>query len=215
MNRLALPLLALVLVFLSACAPAVPGPVAIVNGIEISREEFDREVDYELASFVQGDYELTEEELELVQEAVLVRLINNCLLLEAAAAVGITRETVDYGGTIAEIIANYESEAEFEAELLESGFSREEFRGLIADALVIEELFEAELQLSSLEVSDEEIDVVVAEYLATLGEEAQDIDPEDVRFYVALSLLEQMAYEQKMAYTQGLWEQSDIEYFEL
>ncbi len=215
MNRIALPLLALVLVFLSACAPDVPGPVAIVNGIEISREEFDREVDYELASFIQGDYELTEEELELVQEAVLERLINNCLLLEAAAAVGITRETVDYEGTIAEIIANYESEAEFEAELLESGFSLEEFRGLIADALVIEELFEAELQLSSLEVSDEEIEVVVAEYLATMGEEAQDIDPEDVRFYVALSLLEEMAYEQKMAYTQGLWEQSDIEYFEL
>lgn len=214
MKKLAPSLLAFALVFLTACNPVDPGPVATVNGVEITRAEFNREVEFELASFVDGEYELTDEDIEVVQEAVLERLINNHLLLEAAAAVGITHETVDFEGTFAEIIGNYDTETEFEAELLENGFTVEEFRGLIADALVIEELFEVELHLSSLEVSDDELEAVVAEYLAILGEEAQDIDPEDIRLYVEQSLKDEMAYELRMTFIQDLWEQGEIEFLE-
>lgn len=214
MKKLAVSLLAFFLVLLTACNPGASGPVAIVNGVGISQEKFNRELEFELASFANADHELTDEDIELVKEAVLDRLINNCLLLEAAATAGLTEETVDLEGTLSEIIGNYDDEAAFEADLVENGFTLEEFREMVADALVIEELFEVELQLSSLEISDEEVEEVLEEYLAVLGDEIQELDPEDVRLYVTYSLLEEKAYELKMDFIQDLWEHSDIEYFE-
>lgn len=202
------------LVFLTGCAPAAKGPVAIVNGVEIARADYERELHFELASFTRAGYELSKEELKIVEETVLERLINNCLLLGAAEAAGINRDSVDVQGTLEKIISNYEDEAEFEAELEANGFTREEFQELIAEALIIEELFELELKLSTVEVNDEEIEAEVQEYLDALGDEAEELDVEEVRSYFAYVLVQEKIHELKMGYIQELREQSDIQYLD-
>lgn len=208
--------LAFLLAILIGCTPVAQGPVAIVNGVEISRADYDRELEYELASFTQAGYKLSEEELRIVQESVLERLINNCLLLGAAEAAGITRESVDVEGTLEKIISNYEDEAQFQADLKENGFTLEEFRDLIAEALIIEDLFEAELKLSAVEVSEEVIDALVEEYLATLDEDedVEQLDMEAVRSYFAYALAQEKANAMRMDYIEELREQSEIEYLD-
>lgn len=212
MKRMLPVLLFSLFLLVAACTPE---PVAIVNGVKISRADYDMEYKYELSNYSQQGYQLEDDEKETLKEQVLDRLVNNQLLLQAAEKAGITRDTVDVQGTLDEIIQRYDDKDAFEADIKDSGFNIEEFKGLIADILIIEDLFEAKLNLSSLVIAEEEIETAAAEFLSSMGDEAAELDPDEVLEYIAYSLKEIKAGELKMEYIEKLREESDIEYFDL
>jgi len=216
LKKLAVSVIIFTLSILTVGCGSKTNPVAIVNGMEISRADYDAELEFELYGFEQQGYQLKEEELEMVKEQVLDRLINNRLLLQAAEQAGISPDSVNADAELVEIIAGFESEEEFQAALKQSGFTLEVYTRLIAEYLMIEDLFEAELNISALTVSDEEVQTAVAEFMASISEEdAEDLDPEDVKEYFAYSLVQDKANQLKGDFIQELRENSEIEYLDL
>lgn len=187
------------------------GPVAIVNGVDISREDFDNELKFELAAYENQGVTLTDEQIDEVKKYVVDRLINTQLLKEAAAKAGITAASVDIDKELAAVKASFEDEATFEKALADANFTLEAYRSALTDVLMIEALFEKELELSKIEVGDEEIQEIVDLYLEKYeGEE--EIDEEDLREYAAYNLKEQKAESMRSAYVEKLRKDSEIKY---
>lgn len=198
---------------LAACDKTPTGPVAIVNGVEITREAFDSELEYDLEYFNSQGMTLTDQELAEVKQNVVDRLINTHLLKEAALKAGINADTVDVDGELATIMESFEDEADFEQALAEADFTLESYKQVLADMLMIEALFEQELELSKIEVGEEEIEAMIASYLEYYGEE-DDIDEEELREYAIYVLKERKIESLRFEYLEKLRGESDIEYLD-
>ena len=189
------------------------GPVAIVNGVEISRDDFNTELKFELAAYETQGVTLTDEQIEEVKQYIVDRLINTQLLTEAAAKAGITVASLDVDGELAAVIESFEDETTFEKALAEADFTLESYKAALTDVLMIEALFEKELELSKLDVSEEEIQAMVDIYLENYeGEE--EIDEEDLREYLTFTLKENKAESMRGEYVEKLRKESEIKYLD-
>lgn len=195
---------------LAACDKTASGPVAIVNGVEISREAFDSELEYDLDYLNSQGITL---ELSEVKQNVVDRLINTHLLKEAAVKAGIDAGTVDVEGELAAIMEAFEDEADFEQALAEADFTLESYKLVLTDMLMIEALFEQELELSKVEVDEEQVQAMVDFYLEKYGEE-DDVDEEDLREYVTYTLTQEKIDSLRNDYLEKLRQDSDIEYLD-
>ncbi len=189
------------------------GPVAIVNGVEISREAFDSEVNYDLASYESQGVTLTDEEIKQVKQYAVDRLINTHLLKAAAIKAGITAESVDVEKELAAVKDSFPDEDAFEQALTDAEFSLESYKSVLTDILMIEALFEQELELSKIEVGEEDIQAAVDLYLQNY-EGDEEIDEEDLREYLAYTLKEQKADSMRSDYIAQLRKDSEIEYLD-
>lgn len=196
---------------LAGCAKK--GPVAIVNGVEISREAFDSEVKYDLASYESQGVTLTDKEIAEVKQYAVDRLINTHLLKEAASKAGITAESVDIEGELAAVKDSFTDEAAFLKALTDAGFTLESYQSVLAEILMIEALFEQELEFSKIEVGEEEVQAMVDLYLQNYEEE-EEIDEADLREYVAYTLKEQKAEAMRSEYIEKLRKESEIKYLD-
>ena len=205
--------LSLVLI-VAACSSGNTGPVAIVNGTEITREAFQSELDYNLLQYQQQGVELSAEDLASLEQFVVDNLVNTALLVEAAEKAGFTPETVDVDGEIAGIASQFEDEEQFEEAIVAEGMSLEDYKGLIAEYLMVQNLFEAELNLDNVVVSDEEVQEMLDMFMAQYeDDEETDVDIEDARAYFA-SVLEEEKIDQLIGeFIEQLRENSNIEYF--
>jgi hypothetical protein len=194
---------------LAGCAKK--GSVAIVNGVEISREAFDSEVNYDLASYESQGVTLTDEDIAQVKQNAVDRLINTHLLKEAAIKAGITAESVDVDGELTAVKDSFSDEATFNQALADAEFTLESYKSVLTDILMIEALFEQELELSKIEVGEEEIQAMVDLYLENYGGE-DEIDEEDLRDYLAYTLKEEKAEARRSEYIEKLRKESKIEY---
>lgn len=199
------------LLSLSGCAKK--GPVAIVNGVEISREAFDSEVKYDLASYESQGITLTDEEIAEVKQYAVDRLINTHLLKEAAIKAGITAGSVDVDGELEDIKDSFSDETAFNQALADAGFTMESYKTVLTDILMIEALFEQELELSKIEVSEEDIQAMVDLYLENYGED-EEIDEAELREYVAYTLKDQKAEALRSEYVEKLRKESEIKYLD-
>ena len=189
------------------------GPVAIVNGVEISREDFNTELKFELAAYETQGVTLTDEQIKEVKQYIVDRLINTQLLKEAAAKAGITAASLDVDGEFAAVKESFEDEATFEKALAEADFTLESYKAALTDVLMIEALFEQELELSKLEISEKEIQAMVDIYLENYeGEE--EIDEEDLREYLTYTLKEKKAESMRGEYVEKLRKESEIKYLD-
>ncbi|NLY32688.1 MAG: hypothetical protein GX065_07830 [Firmicutes bacterium] len=197
---------------LVACDKTPTGPVAIVNGVEITREAFASELEYDLEYYTSQGMELTDQELAEVKQIVVDRLINTHLLKEAALKAGINADTVDVDGELAAIMESFEDEADFAQALAEADFTLESYRQVLADMLMIEALFEQELELSKIEVEEEAIEAMIASYLEYYEED--DTDEEELREYAIYVLKERKIESLRLEYLEKLRGESDIEYLD-
>lgn len=219
LKKLFLAVLVLSLVLAAGCGNStLNGPVARVNGIEISRADFDAEVEAEIDGYVNQGYDLTDDDILMVEEYVLERLINNAMLLDAAEKSGITEGSVDIDGEIDEIKKQFEDEDEFLLALEEMEISLEEYRVLVAEYLIIEDFFKQELDLDNVQVSEEEIQELVDEFFSEYDgedeDEDEDIDPEFVWNYFSDSLKEERINSLITDLIEELREDSEIEYLD-
>lgn len=217
LKKLFLAVLVLSLVLAAGCGKSsLNGPVARVNGIEISRVDFDAEVKAEIDGYVNQGYELTDDDISMVEKYVLERLINNAMLLDAAEKSGITESTVDIDGEIDEIKEQFEDEDEFLLALEEMEISMEEYRVIVAEFLIIEGFFKQELDLDNVQVDDEEIQEMVDEFFSDYegDDEGEDIDPQFVWDYFSDSIKEEKINSLISGLIEELRDNSEIEYLD-
>jgi glycerophosphoryl diester phosphodiesterase len=208
--------MALSLMFIvAACSSGNNGVVAIVNGIEISREAFDTELNYNLQEYQQQEVELSEEDLETLKQLVLDKLVNTALLVDAAKKAGFTPGTVDIDGEMASIIAQFQDQDQFEQALAAEGLSLDDYKELIGEYLMVQGLFEAELDIDSVMVNDDEVQEMLDMFLAQYGDEDADFDVEDARAYFASTLREEKIDALIGDFIQELRQNSEIEYFKI
>lgn len=209
-------LAALVLSFLlvvAGCRSGPEGPVARVNGIDIAREVFNYELETELDTYRQQGYQLTADDIRLVKEHVLDRLINNAMLLDAAEKKGISADTVDVDGEISLIMSQFQDEAEFLLALEEINVTLEEYRRLVAEFLIFERLFQHELDLDNVQVSDEEVQVVFDDFMEEYADD-ESLDPDTLWDSIRVSITEDRINQLIFAFIAELRDSSFIEYFD-
>lgn len=214
-QKYALLFAALAVLLVGACranSPDTPDIVARVNGMEIARSEFETELAFEISVFTRQGMELSAQDRETLKKLVVERLINNRLLLDAAQAAGITPDTVDVEASVLAIVRLYGDEDALAQELEVSGLTMDRFRMLVTEALIIEELFEAKLQLSAVQVTEEEIAAEVEKFLAAVGD-VEELEDDLVWEYVANELARQKAEDLKYQFIKQLRDNSEIEYF--
>lgn len=185
--------------------------VAMVNGTELTREEFDSIVEYNVAYYESQGSQLSDEDLETIQELVLESMIDDYLLLDAADNAGFTPETVDVDGEIASLIEEqFEDESKFEEYIQDLGLNRDEYREQMARVLMIDEHLEAELELSQVEVSEDELNAAVDDFMES--DDEMELEREYVEEYFASTLVEEKTNEMIYEYLEELRADSEIEY---
>lgn len=201
--------------FFGAAACGKKGPVAIVNGVEITRQAFDTEVKYDLLEYGAQGLDLKAEDIKGIKHAALDRLITIFLLKEAAIAKGINVADGDVDKYISEVVDTFSDEAAFLSALEEEELSLDSFRDTVFDILLIEALFEEELALSSIQIEEERIEELITTLLAHTDEaEQKEIDMDDLHEYANYILSQERAEYLRNEYIEKLWQDSEIEFFD-
>lgn len=192
----------------------VPEVVAVVNGEDISRDEFVEAYEGELQRAMMMQQSTGEEpDQEALKQQVVQMLVNNRLLTQAAADAGIEATDEDIDATLEEVAAQngLGSVDELIAALAEQGLSEEEIREEAATQYQLTTYIENETDVA--EPSEDELreqyDLLVEQQEG--AEEAGEIPPfEEVRDQLA----EQAVSEQQNAATEelidALREQGDV-----
>lgn len=198
---------------LAACNKTTAGAVAIVNGVEITREAFDLELEYELEYYNKEGITHTDQELAELKKGVVDRLINTHLLKEAAIKAGIEADSVGVENELATVMQGFDDEAAFNQALEDADFTLESYKQVLAEMLMINDLFEQELELSKIQVEEEQIQSMVDYYLNYYSEE-EDIDEEELRDFVIYSLKQQEADSLRNGFIEKLRLESEINYLD-
>ncbi|OWZ82922.1 SurA N-terminal domain-containing protein [Natranaerobius trueperi] len=193
--------------------------VAIVNGQEIDKEEFEETKDYFAQIYeAQGiDLDEDEEMNEQVTRQVIDELVSEELLIQEAKDLEISpnEELVE------EELEEYKNEFEDDDQLEEQlGLSVEQLEQQISDSLMIDKLIDEQVQDDDLNISEDELKQMYDQQI----EQQQEMMPEDEEideaelpeFEEIKSDLEEMALEEKKQEQVGkliheLKDESDIE----
>lgn len=142
------------------------GPVARVNGTEISRETYDRAYGQYAAAFG-AETGVTEAQL---QEQALTDLINSALLKDAALAAGFAPTEEETDAEIAAIVAGTGGQEAFDEQIASAGITPEEVRAQIYEQLAMNAYLQSEANLESVTVTEEEITAFYEEASASNAE---------------------------------------------
>jgi peptidyl-prolyl cis-trans isomerase C len=149
--------LAIVTISFTSCSDDTGELAAKVNGTAITLEELDSSVESAKVQFAAQGRTITEADTESFRSEVLENLIANELMLAYAVENDYTIEDEAFETEIAGIEAQFGSRDEFLAALEEQGFTEERLREEIRTGMIIESVFETEIDLESA-VTDEEIE---------------------------------------------------------
>ncbi len=156
---LALGLGLVMILGLVGCSDSKVGPVASVDGREISSERFEKDYNLYKGIYTQqlGEEALDEEisegvtVKEFIKQEVLNKLIMEDIILNDAKEKGIKVEDKDIEKTEKEYLENFGGEEKLNEYLKESGLSKEDYRNVIKNNLTFEkhkEKIEADYKIS-------------------------------------------------------------------
>jgi hypothetical protein len=135
--------------------------VAIVNGEAISRGELDA---FELQMTAGGPAATATAEKAALDQKGLEILIARMVLLQAAKSAGFTASTTEVDAQIAAAIERAGSQDALAKELLAQGLTEEKLRTRIGENTAIQAYLDAQLDLPSLTVSEDEIQATYAQF---------------------------------------------------
>ena len=167
---------------------------------------------YDLEAYKAEGITLSKEDEEAIKQSALERLIGTFLLKEAAAKAGLSAESIDVEGEMAAVRGEYADEAAFIRALADADFTLDTYRTALTDILIIEALFEQELELSKVTVSEEEVQERVDLYLENYEGE-DELDLEELEEYARYMLSEDKAQALRNQYLDRLWQESEIEFY--
>ncbi|NNL78399.1 MAG: peptidylprolyl isomerase [Desulfobacterales bacterium] len=150
--------LALILVFMPAMAEEKKpseDKVAVVNGIVITRVQYNREVNIQRERVSRQGRKVSEAQLPAMRNQVLEGLIEREILVQESRKAGIRVSDQKIDEQMANIKKRYPDENEFKNALSKMGFSEDEVKTQIEQGLAIRELIDKQIA-GKVEVTDKE-----------------------------------------------------------
>jgi hypothetical protein len=192
-------------------------PLLIINGEEVTRGVFDAQFE-RTKQLVAQQYGIdvdAEENAMLIpelQHQTIENLIGQRVLTQEAEGLGMEVTEEQLSENINMLIQQFGGQEGFQEALEADNLTEEDLEHLVYEELLISQLFEAELNFDSIEVTDEEIEEFYAQYELTMEQQGEDIPPlEDLEEQITQQLKQQKAQEEQQTYISALMERSDIE----
>lgn len=186
------------------------GPVALVNGIEISREAYQTNRNQLEESAVGQGADISDPEVvEQINTQTIETLINTELLKQKAMELNIEASEEEVEARFNTIVEQVGGEEELTARMEELGLTEEGLRSDIVEEIIIQKLFVAEAGTDTIEVTDEEVEQVFAQVSAqggdeiTLDDETREMIVSNIRMSKEQSLVTE--------YIQSLRDNADVE----
>jgi peptidyl-prolyl cis-trans isomerase C len=151
-------MLVIVLFFLPAMAAdkAPAGDkVAVVNGVVITRAQYDKEIDVHLQRVARQGRQMSEEQLTKLKKDILDGLIEREVLYQESLKAGIKVSKEKVNEQLTGIQKRFPSEEEFKKALASMDLTEDEVRAQIQRGLAIRELIEQKVA-SKIVISDED-----------------------------------------------------------
>ncbi|MEJ2731201.1 MAG: peptidylprolyl isomerase [Deltaproteobacteria bacterium] len=150
----------LILMLVSALAWAAeknaPGDkVALVNGVVISKDTYDRELDFFIRRTAVKGQALPDEQMAQMKNQVLESLIDRELLFQESKKEGIEVKAEAVSDQLQKIEQRYPNKEEFNKLLSEMGLTESDVQRQIARGMAIQQLIDKEIT-EKIKVSDEE-----------------------------------------------------------
>ncbi|MFP4509470.1 MAG: peptidylprolyl isomerase [Spirochaetaceae bacterium] len=120
-------------------------PVAIVNGREVPRSLFERQLQQQLQAYQAQGMEIDDEQMELFEQQLVDQLIARELVLQDGESRGIAPSDEDIQAELDDIRAQFPDEDGFEEALEQQNLTLEEIERNIAEQFVIEEILESDV----------------------------------------------------------------------
>jgi len=151
-------MLVIVLFFLPAMAAdkAPAGDkVAVVNGVVITRAQYDKEIEVHLQRVARQGRQMSEEQLTKLKKEILDGLIEREVLYQESQKAGIKVSEEKVNEQLTGIQKRFPSEAEFKKALASMSLTEDEVRAQIQRGLAIRELIEQKVA-SKIVISDDD-----------------------------------------------------------
>lgn len=150
----------LTLMLVSALAWAAeknaPGDkVAVVNGVTISKDTYDREMDFFVKRAAPGGQQIPDMQMAQMKNQVLESLIDRELLFQESKKKGIQVKSEAVSNELQKIQQRYPNKEEFKKLLNNMGLTESDVQAQIERGMAIQELIDKEVT-EKIEVSDEE-----------------------------------------------------------
>jgi len=129
--------------------------IAMVNGVNISNTEFQRELDFYMSRASQQGQQIPEFMLPKLKNDILNSLIDRELLYQESQKMKITVDSNAVAGQMASIKQRFQSPAEFEAAIKKLNLSEADIQSQISRDLAIRELIDKQVT-QKVVVTDEE-----------------------------------------------------------
>jgi FKBP-type peptidyl-prolyl cis-trans isomerase (trigger factor) len=153
------------------------GPVAVVNGFKIAREEFNNSVEMiKQTASLQGANVEDPQVQTVINEQALDILVNNALLIEGAKNSGITVDDARIEEEYEKLLADIGGEEELTARMAEVGLTQEKLRNNIKERILVDSFLEAETDVENVTATEEEVLALYESFTANAEEGVPSID---------------------------------------
>lgn len=132
------------------------GQAAVVNGVAISKDDFNREMDFYIKRANQQGQQVPQAQLGMMKNQVLDSLIDRELLFQETKKKGIKADAKEVDAEIQKIKQRYAKEGEFEQLLSNMGLTESDVRIQIERGLAIQQLIDKEVR-TKVKIGDEEV----------------------------------------------------------
>jgi peptidyl-prolyl cis-trans isomerase C len=132
------------------------GKAAVVNGVAISKDDFNREMDFYIKRASQQGQQVPQAQLGMMKSQVLDSLIDRELLYQETKKKGIKADAAEVDGELQKIKQRYAKEGEFEQLLSNMGLTEPDVRRQIERGLAIQQLIDKEVR-TKVKIGDEEV----------------------------------------------------------
>ena len=188
------------------------GPIAKVNGVEISRDSYLQTLEQTVNMYQSQGVAISDDEMiQAIKNQVIDGLISRQLILEAAINSGITIEDnlidIEYQNTV----SNLGGEEAFQIALADVGMDENTLRSNIKNSLIINKYLASEINTDNFSVSDEQVKVFYEQAKSDAGVGVEIPPLEEVSELIKSQLLSQMEQEAVNAKIESLKTSANIE----
>ncbi len=131
------------------------GQAAVVNGVAISKDDFNREMDFYIKRANQQGQQVPQAQMGMMKNQVLDSLIDRELLFQETKKKGIKVDVKEVDAEIQKIKQRYAKEGEFEQLLSNMGLTESDVRIQIERGLAIQQLIDKEVR-TKVKIGEEE-----------------------------------------------------------
>jgi peptidyl-prolyl cis-trans isomerase C len=132
------------------------GKAAVVNGVAISKDDFEREMDFYIKRANQRGQQIPEAQMGMMKSQVLDSLIDRELLFQETKKKGIKVDPKDVADEFQKIKQRYAKSGEFEQLLSKMGLTESDVQNQIERGMAIQQLIDKEVR-AKITIEDKDV----------------------------------------------------------